>query len=115
MKEINLKKTTKNELYTMLLDSEAKIELIRTQFEDLGISYCELEIENQKRVDKLNEELAAAEKEKNAFKDLAEKQNELLKENANAMEEYVAAMDWVRTHPWKHLWWCLWKKNHEAR
>lgn len=102
--KIDLKKTTKDKLYTMLCDADAKCE-------ELERCYQQLETDSQKRIDQLNDDLAAAVKEKNEFRELAEKRREKIDKVMMECVNLKSDLDWCRDHPWKHLWWCLRGKN----
>lgn len=107
MQKINLKNTTKDKLYATLCDAE-------TKYEELENSYRQLEADSMKRIDQLNNDLAAEVKEKNGYRKLYENRCRQADEMNRWLRNLEEERKWRIEHPWKHLWWCLRGKNHEA-
>lgn len=118
---MDLKHTTKAELYEMLCEEQRKCkaaeEIMEKQAEhakELEHSYEQLEKDCQKKIDEKNGELAKATDELAEFRRLAAAQS---KQNAEAVqlaedmkavaEGYHRALRWCIAHPWKNLWKCL--------
>lgn len=81
-------------------------------------SYQYLEANCQKKIDKLNDDLADAVREKNAFENLAREQSKHIGKLINDNEEAIqVAIGWKEIvemhdkHPWKHLLECLLRRK----
>lgn len=70
--EINLKRTTKVQLYEMLCEAQKECEKLREELTTAQISYKRLEENSISHIETINEELRVAVEEKNAANEDAE-------------------------------------------
>lgn len=117
---MDLKHTTKAELYEQLCEeqkkrkaAEAIMEKQAEHTKELERSYEQLEKDCLRKIDKKNDELAKATDELAELRMLAKAQNrqnaeavQLANDMKAAAEEYHRALRWCIDHPWRNLWKC---------
>lgn len=137
MQKINLKKTTKDKLYALLVELEAENERLKTELETKKLDFetekmvlirenetlkslVQEQSEESCKAEEFADALAAALKDLDDARAANDKANAELKyltediARAKALAEgYRAALDRCIEHPWKNLWRCI--RGNECR
>lgn len=126
MQKINLKKTTKDKLYALLVELEAENERLKTELETEKVenetlkNLVQEQSEESCKAEEFADALAAALKDLDDARAANDKANAELKyltediARAKALAEgYRAALDRCIEHPWKNLWRCI--RGNECR